>query len=57
VCVDFHLLTSHAARDVVLNKDHHSWPPVVASYEFKSLKLTGVSRRESIVATFYDPFT
>jgi hypothetical protein len=57
VSVDFHLLTSHAASDVILDKDHHTWPPIVMSYEFEGLELTGVSRGKSVVIPFYDPFT
>ena len=37
VCVDFYLLTNGAARNIVLDEDHHSWPPIVTSYEFECL--------------------
>jgi hypothetical protein len=56
VCVDFHLLTSCAASDVILDKDCHTWPPIVMSYEFESLELARVSRGKSVVISFYDPF-
>jgi hypothetical protein len=53
--IDFHLLTSCTTRNVILDKDCHSWPPIVMLYEFQSLKLARVFRRQSIVITFYDP--
>jgi hypothetical protein len=57
VCVDFHLLTSCAARDVILDKNCYTWPPIIVLYKFESLELAGMTRRKSIVVTFYDPFT
>jgi hypothetical protein len=57
VGIDLHLLTGSAARDIVLNENRHTWPPIVASYEFEGLELAGVSRGKSVVISFYDPFT
>jgi hypothetical protein len=56
VSVNFHLLTSCAASDIILDKDRLSWPLVITLYEFESLELAGVSRRKSVVVSFYNPF-
>jgi hypothetical protein len=57
VSIDLHLLTGRAASDVILDKDRHTWPPIIASYEFESLELTRVSRGKSVMISFYNPFT
>jgi hypothetical protein len=44
VSINLHFLTGCAASDIILNEDHHTWPPIIALYEFKSLELAGVSR-------------
>jgi hypothetical protein len=57
VSVNLHLLASRATGDVILDKDCHSWPPIVASYELESLELTRVSQWESVMVSLYNPFT
>ena len=52
--VDFCLLADRAALDIVLYKDCHARPPVLASHELQCSKLSWVTHGAQVVVASYN---